>query len=59
MIRANIGNHPDRGPDNLTEPGRLPLLIHPHLNDGRLIASREPQQGVGYAYPIVEIPLGL
>ena len=39
MIGANIGNHPDGGPDDLTEPGRLPLLIHPHLNHRRLMAA--------------------
>src|SRR2546426_6716224 len=34
------------------------LLIHSHLNDGRLMASRQPKEGIGHADPIVKVSLG-
>jgi hypothetical protein len=59
MGRADIGQHAVGRLGDLAEPRHLPPLADAHLDDRRLVASRQAQQGLRYANMVVEVAVSL
>ena len=59
MGRSDIGQHAVGRLGDLAEPRHLPQPADTHLDDRRLMASRQAQQGLRHANVIVEVAVGL